>query len=183
MMDGWLNRWLRQRRSVPGSPLAWRCPRTCHVALWCCSPDAQCLCVAPRSHWEPASRSQSPWSKERRWLVGMHARAHTPTHFLTPEVKTAEFPPSNISSSSSSVVAFPAEKHEDHFSIITHILVHLWVYKTKTVTHWSLAVSGCVLYSSPWSPPGPHCTWSSLPQTSWTALHAGRTWNRQGHKL
>lgn len=29
-------------------------------------------------------------------------------HGLTPAVKTAEFPPSNISSSSSSVVAFPA---------------------------------------------------------------------------
>lgn len=51
---------------------------------------------------------------------------------------------------------------------------HLWgSVKGSDITHWSQAVSGCALYSAPWSPPVPRCIWSSPPQTSWTAQHAG----------
>lgn len=51
------------------------------------------------------------------------------------------------------------------------------------VTHWSLAVSESVLYSSPWSPPGLHYTSSSPPQISWTALHAGRQQERMNQHI
>lgn len=101
----------------------------------------------------------------------------THTHSLTPAVNTAELPLSNISSSSSSVVAFPAVRERTGF-ICVHDKEYSWpsraLWISICVTHWSLTVFECVLYFSPWSPPGLHYTLSLLPQTSWTELHAGR---------
>lgn len=92
-------------------------------------------------------------------------------HGLTPAVKTAEFPPSNISSSSSSVVAFPAVV--DTKQKVPHPpRKHSQSGGTLLATHWSPAAEQCVLCSCPGSRLGPRCTWSSPPQTSWPGLRA-----------
>lgn len=97
---------------------------------------------------------------------------HTPHILHTPAVKTAALPLSNISSSSSSVVAFPAERkselNTEKIAACSHDETNMYV----GVTHWSPAVSECDLYSSPWSPPGLRYIWSLPPQTSWTGQHA-----------
>lgn len=90
----------------------------------------------------------------------------------TPAVKTAAFPLSNISSSSSSVVAFPAERRSEVNAEKRGACPPDETDMYVGVTHWSPAVSGYDLYSSPWSPPGLRYTWSLPPQTFWTGQHA-----------
>lgn len=94
------------------------------------------------------------------------------SHGLTPAVKTAEFPPSSISSSSSSVVALPAVV--DTKQKVTHPhRRHTHSGGTSLLsTHWSPAAGQCVLCSCPGSRLGPRCTWSSPPQTSWPGWRA-----------
>ncbi len=138
-----------------------------------------------------------------------HTYTHTHTHTCrTPAVKTAAFPPSSISSSSSSVVALPARTRsrtkasqrqkrgiaqcqfdtvqpqawERNVLYAVHCLIRAvscTAVECAGHTYWSLIVSECDLCFSLWSPPELHCIWSSHQQTSWKVQRAGRaTWGQ-----
>lgn len=61
-------------------------------------------------------------------------------------------------------------ENRDYYGIILY-----FVSACVDLTYLSQVVSEYVLYSSPWSPPELRYTLSWPQQTSWTALHAGRT--------